>query len=157
MNPFLLLEARLAELLAAHPYFADVPVITEAEQNIEAAIEAELARAGFCLVVTMGRGDFGAEVNAHGRVLADRLEFTVAISRNSALDATKHTLHGLWAAIAAINGQGVDPARGAASGCFQVTAHDSSATADAPAGLYVQQLTVVTRTRLNPAAYTLPA
>ena len=156
MNPFLLLETRLAALLSAHPYFAGVPVITEAGQNIEAAIEAELARAGFCAVITLGRGDCGAEPNAHRLALADRLEFTIALARNSALDSAHHTLDGLWAAIAAINGQGVDSERGAASGYFQVSAHDSSATADASSGLYVQQLTVVARIRLNPTTYSLP-
>jgi len=156
MNPFLILEARLAALLAAHVYFTGVPMITEEEQNLEAAIEAELAKSGFCVVITLARGDCGGDTT-RDRALDDRLEFTVAISRNSTLETAKHTLHGLWAAIAAINGQVVDATldrRG--QEYFQITSHDSGATAEAPEGLYVQQLNVAVRKRLDVAGYQLP-
>ncbi|MBK8477449.1 MAG: hypothetical protein IPL39_14445 [Opitutaceae bacterium] len=156
MNPFLQLEARLAALLAAHPYFDAQAIITEEEQNLEGMIEAELARSGFCAVITMGRGDCGGDTT-RDRALDDRLEFTVAISRNATMETSKHTLHGLWAAIAAINGQVVDPTRDRrGQDIFQVTGHDSGSTAEAPEGLYVQQLNVAVRSRLDVAAYTLP-
>lgn len=155
-NPFLVLEARLAALLAAHPYFSGITVVTEEEQNLEAAIEAELAKAGFCLVVTLASGDCSGDTT-RGRALDDRLEFTVAISRNSTLETTKHTLHGLWAAIAAINGQPIDAtADRRGQEYFQVTGHDSGAQAEAPEGLYVQQMRVAVRSRLDVAGYQLP-
>ncbi|OAM89342.1 hypothetical protein OH491_13535 [Termitidicoccus mucosus] len=143
MNPFIQLQNQLRDVIAAHEYFAGVPILTEELANIESKLDIELAKLGLCVVITTARGQRLGDDEPAPAVLTE--ELTAAIIHNPLMESAYTALDALAEAIAAIEAENHQHLVATATCPWRILGHDF--VEDAPAGLVTHHLRVSTPLR----------
>lgn len=132
----LALQSRLAELIGANPYFTGVTPVTERRGDPAAALQENLARLNFAVLIQTASGE-ALEPAADRSAWRQRLVVTVAQTPVSDTQAaTRNAVDGLEQVIRAVHGQPLT-AGGAGPSRFRALRHEAVPVE----GLNVQQVT----------------
>ncbi|PTX95766.1 hypothetical protein [Opitutus sp. ER46] len=153
-NPFFDLQQRLADLLRANAYFADLSaeaVLTEKVGDIDAKIVNDLLPLGFGVAIKTAKGDGQSSLG----FVTSRETIVVALINNPTLFPGKNVLDGLGAAMDAIVGKPVFAATQIRreNDCWQFSGH--SRRDDAPPDLHVHELYVSAHIKLSGSPLTV--